>query len=294
MRVYQFRHLGILLFIDRDTDGAKNGTRTRDPNLGKVVLYQLSYFRISSFQSLFGTLSDGRAKNGTRTRDPNLGKVVLYQLSYFRDCECKDKPSFRLMQVLREILSNIFFIKTDYCLINNRLLLARIFTDERIKFAAPLGLLEFAGAIVGNGDGSLLLDAPHLHAEVTGFDHDDDPFGLEGLGQTVADLRRETLLHLKAAGIDLDQAGYLAEPYDALGGDIAYVYLSEEGEQMVLAEGVKLDVAHDDDARTRMLENGRGYDVVCRLTIASGQFHHGFGGPLGCLEQSFAIGVVAQ
>ncbi len=27
----------------------------------------------------------GRAKNGTRTRDPNLGKVVLYQLSYFRN-----------------------------------------------------------------------------------------------------------------------------------------------------------------------------------------------------------------
>ena len=26
-----------------------------------------------------------RAKNGTRTRDPNLGKVVLYQLSYFRE-----------------------------------------------------------------------------------------------------------------------------------------------------------------------------------------------------------------
>ena len=29
---------------------------------------------------LFGN----RAENGTRTRDPNLGKVVLYQLSYFR------------------------------------------------------------------------------------------------------------------------------------------------------------------------------------------------------------------
>ncbi len=26
------------------------------------------------------------AENETRTRDPNLGKVVLYQLSYFRDC----------------------------------------------------------------------------------------------------------------------------------------------------------------------------------------------------------------
>ena len=28
------------------TCGAENGTRTRDPNLGKVVLYQLSYFRV--------------------------------------------------------------------------------------------------------------------------------------------------------------------------------------------------------------------------------------------------------
>ena len=27
-----------------------------------------------------------RAGNGTRTRDPNLGKVVLYQLSYSRKC----------------------------------------------------------------------------------------------------------------------------------------------------------------------------------------------------------------
>ena len=29
--------------------GAENETRTRDPNLGKVVLYQLSYFRICVF-----------------------------------------------------------------------------------------------------------------------------------------------------------------------------------------------------------------------------------------------------
>ncbi len=29
---------------------------------------------------------DLRAENETRTRDPNLGKVVLYQLSYFRNC----------------------------------------------------------------------------------------------------------------------------------------------------------------------------------------------------------------
>ena len=27
---------------------------------------------------------EARAEDGTRTRDPNLGKVMLYQLSYFR------------------------------------------------------------------------------------------------------------------------------------------------------------------------------------------------------------------
>ena len=42
MRVYQFRHLG------SNKTRAENGTRTRDPDLGKVVLYQLSYFRIAT------------------------------------------------------------------------------------------------------------------------------------------------------------------------------------------------------------------------------------------------------
>ncbi len=32
----------------------------------------------------FGSVATSRAGNGTRTRDPNLGKVVLYQLSYSR------------------------------------------------------------------------------------------------------------------------------------------------------------------------------------------------------------------
>ncbi len=38
--------------------GAKDGIRTRDPDLGKVVLYQLSYFRniSSSLRAFF--LSD--------------------------------------------------------------------------------------------------------------------------------------------------------------------------------------------------------------------------------------------
>ncbi len=33
-----------------------------------------------------------RAENGTRTRDLNLGKVALYQLSYFRNSLCPFGP----------------------------------------------------------------------------------------------------------------------------------------------------------------------------------------------------------
>ena len=41
-----------------------------------------------------------RAKDGARTRDPNLGKVMLYQLSYFRVCGCKDKTTFWFVQII--------------------------------------------------------------------------------------------------------------------------------------------------------------------------------------------------
>ena len=35
-------------------------------------------------KDLFQYIKDVGAENETRTRDPNLGKVMLYQLSYFR------------------------------------------------------------------------------------------------------------------------------------------------------------------------------------------------------------------
>ena len=100
--------------------GAGNEIRTRDLNLGKVALYQLSYSRILAL-NYTTTKSNFEAKqtrwpenlkhtktkkgkrwlpfliercwhffrvfgagNEIRTRDLNLGKVALYQLSYSR------------------------------------------------------------------------------------------------------------------------------------------------------------------------------------------------------------------
>ncbi len=45
-----------------------------------------------------------RAENGIRTRDLNLGKVALYQLSYFRVCpfrDCKGTNKFVIRKFFR-------------------------------------------------------------------------------------------------------------------------------------------------------------------------------------------------
>ncbi len=48
-------------------NGAEDGTRTRDPDLGKVVLYQLSYFRSNRINN---TRTDAFAQEGdTRPRE---------------------------------------------------------------------------------------------------------------------------------------------------------------------------------------------------------------------------------
>ena len=51
--------------------GAENETRTRDPNLGKVVLYQLSYFRI-----VFPFFSFGIAKVRINFKLPNFFQKI--------------------------------------------------------------------------------------------------------------------------------------------------------------------------------------------------------------------------
>ena len=52
--------------------GAENETRTRDPDLGKVVLYQLSYFRLSAVLS-------GKRDSNSRPR-PWQGRALPTEL----------------------------------------------------------------------------------------------------------------------------------------------------------------------------------------------------------------------
>ena len=60
--------------------GAENEARTRDPNLGKVVLYQLSYFRMS-LETVF--VSFGIAKVRIIFNSPNFFVKNIEKLSIF-------------------------------------------------------------------------------------------------------------------------------------------------------------------------------------------------------------------
>ena len=60
-----------------ERDGAEDGTRTRDPHLGKVMLYQLSHFRLKTPPP-----TSGGAESQDRTGDTAIFSRVLYQLSY--------------------------------------------------------------------------------------------------------------------------------------------------------------------------------------------------------------------
>ena len=108
------------------------------------------------------------------------------------------------------------------------LLYIGIFPEQRIKFSSPCFFFKFPGAIVGYRDSSLLLDTTHLHAEVTGFYHNDDTFGGQCFGETLAYLSREPLLYLKPAGKHLDETSDLAEADNFPIRDITYMDFPEE------------------------------------------------------------------
>ena len=50
-----FQYMGIKRHVLEEKLGAGNETRTRDPDLGKVVLYQLSYSRFNQNVLIFLT-----------------------------------------------------------------------------------------------------------------------------------------------------------------------------------------------------------------------------------------------
>src|SRR6478735_11051145 len=113
--------------------------------------------------------------------------------------------------------------------------------------ASPWIVAHYAVQRRRDGPSAGLLHSAERHAEVLGLDHDADAARLERFADPPRDLRREALLDLQAARVQVDDAAELRQPDDALAGQIADVRDAVERQEVVLAERVEADVAGDDE-----------------------------------------------
>ena len=67
-----------------------------------------------------------------------------------------------------------------------------------------------------------------------------------------------------------------------------------ERQHVVLAEGIEVDVLDDDHLVVVLVELGRVEHSHRVHGVTAGEGEHGLGNALGCLEQTFALGIFAQ
>jgi alanyl-tRNA synthetase len=125
---------------------------------------------------------------------------------------------------------------------------------------------------------------------VRGFDYTCRSLGVKLLHQGVGDLRGEPLLDLQALGITLHESGQFAQAHDLAVGQVGHVRPAGEGHQVMLADGVKLNVAQQNDFVVPLVED--------RFQVAAGILGHSakeFGVSAGHagrgFQETFAAGV---
>jgi hypothetical protein len=140
----------------------------------------------------------------------------------------------------------------------------------------------------------LLLDAAHHHAQVHGLDH----HAHAGRPQHVADgaghLLGEPLLHLQPPREHLDDARQLGEPHDAAVRDVGDVHLPDEGEHVVLAHRVEVDVAHEHHVLVLLLEHGVAHHVAHVHVLAAGEPGQAPRDALRRLQQPVPVRILAE
>src|SRR5579884_998460 len=164
---------------------------------------------------------------------------------------------------------------------------------QDLRPAAGIGpkAAEHAG---GHGLAARLLDPAHLHAEVPRLHHHRHPVGPNHLLQGLRDLARHALLELQPMGVQADQARDLAQPHHPAAGKVGHVRRPEEGQEVVLAEGVELDVPDGHDLVVVLLEERVADRVADVQVVALGQVAQGPRHPLRRPQQALAGGVLPQ
>ena len=140
-----------------------------------------------------------------------------------------------------------------------------------------------------------LADAAHRHAQVLGLDDDDDAARLQAPTHRVGDLRGQPLLHLRAAGVEVDDAGQLRQSGDPTvrARDVADGGGAVPRHEVVLARRVERDVLDQHELAVVLvegrLENLVRVDVQAAEDLGERARHPGRRG-----LQALTVGVLAD
>jgi len=152
--------------------------------------------------------------------------------------------------------------------------------------------LEHAPHCARDRKGILLLDSPHLHAEVLRFNHHAHAFWVEGIRKALGDLLGQPFLDLEPVGEHVHNAWDFAQADEFPVRDIPHMRLAEKGEQMMFAQAVELDVAHAHHFIIILLKNGAIDDGIGGGAIPlCEEFIHG-SYAVGRFSESFALRVL--
>ena len=127
-----------------------------------------------------------------------------------------------------------------------------------------------------------------------GLDHYRHAGGAGHLADRLGDLPGEVLLDLQAAGEHVDDPRHLRQAEHLAGGNVRHMSLADEGQEVVFAQGVQLDVADDDHFIVVRGEQRAVDDFLQGLAIAVAEVLHGLGRALRGVEQAFALRVFAE
>ena len=129
---------------------------------------------------------------------------------------------------------------------------------------------------------------------MAGLDNHGHAHRVQRLLNAVANLHRQPLLHLQAAGKTLHHAGHLREARDVTVGDIGHMGLAVERQHVMLAKRVEFDVLDQHHLPVFFAERRRADDLERILVVTFRQERHGLSHAFGGLEQPFARGVFPQ
>src|SRR5262249_4403892 len=170
-------------------------------------------------------------------------------------------------------------------------LLELVFLPDQCHEFLPclLSSAESTKQRAGEDHGVLLFNPTHSHAQVLCFDDDGHAKRIELLHDGICDLVRKPFLNLKSSCVDVYQTGEFGNTNDLVMRDIGDVGFTEEGQQVMFAKGIKINIPLNDHLFVVFGEKGV-IDDLCRiLLIALGQERQSLSHAVRCLCEPLTI-----